>query len=61
MLPDEENRILSVAGMMKQWLEGIIFPRRAKKEIFSHCPRWEVWDMLQLNVLSIYGPLPTFQ
>ena len=25
MLPDEENRILSAAGMMKQWLEG---PRR---------------------------------
>ena len=61
MLPDEENRTLSIAGMMKEWLEGIIFPRRAKKEIFSHCSCWEVREMLQHNVLSICGALPAFQ
>jgi hypothetical protein len=61
MLPDEENRTLSIAGMMKERLEGIIFPRRAKKEIFSHCSCWEVREMLQHNVLSIYGALPAFQ
>lgn len=42
MLPDEENRALSTPGMMKECLEGIIFPRRSKKEILRRCPCWEV-------------------
>lgn len=38
MLPGEENRILSVAGMMKQWLEGIIFQEGPRRKFLVTVP-----------------------
>lgn len=55
-IPDLKDRALSIAGMTKEWLEGIVFPKRARREIFSHCSCWEVYDALGFS-----GVVPTFQ
>lgn len=40
--PRFQEQAMSIAGMTKEWLEGILFPRKARREIFSHCCCWEV-------------------